>query len=246
MRRAGLVVLMALLALLPLAYAAWQLMEAARVGALVPIDLDLYRGATLRWLSGGPFYEPWQLVGPYDVRQGAILYPPIALLLFVPFTVLPPVLWWAFPLGATAWALWRLRPGPLAWPLLAACVAWPPTIALIVHGNPGMWAMAAVALAVLYRWPAVLVFVKPSLAPFAFIGMRDRRWWMALAVVAVLGALLGAMWADWVRVIVNARGAGVLYSWMEVPMILIGVIAWVGREAAAEPRRRPPVLSSRS
>lgn len=246
MRRTGLVVLMALLALIPLAYAAWQLMEAARVGGFVPIDFDLYRGATSRWLGGGPFYEPWQLAGPYDVRQGAVLYPPVTLWLFFPFTVLPPVLWWAIPLGATAWALWRLRPGPLAWPLLAVCVAWPPSIALVVHGNPGMWVMAAVALAALYRWPAVLVFVKPSLAPFAFIGIRNRRWWIALAVLAILAVPFGAMWADWIRVIVNARGAGLLYSWMEIPMILIGVIAWAGRTADADWGHRAPVLSSRS
>jgi hypothetical protein len=228
MRRAGLV-LMALLALIPLAYAAWQLIEAARVGALVPIDFDLYRGATSRWLGGGPFYEPWQLAAPYDVRQGAILYPPVALWLFAPFTVLPAVLWWAIPLGGTTWALWRLRPGPLAWPLLSVCVAWPPTIALVVHGNPGMWVMAAVALATLYRWPAVFVLVKPSLAPLAFIGVRDRRWWMALVVFAVLAAVFGGMWTDWIRAVVNSRGAGVLYSWMEVPMVFVGVIAWAAR-----------------
>jgi hypothetical protein len=245
MRRAWLV-LMASLALIPLAYATWQLMEAARVGALVPIDFDLYRGATSRWLAGGSFYESWQLAGPYDVRQGAVLYPPVALWLFVPFTVLPPVLWWVVPLAGTAWALSRLRPVPLAWPLLAACLAWPPTIALLAHGNPGMWVMAAVALAALYRWPAVLVFMKPSLAPLAFIGARDHRWWLALAAFAILSAVFGAMWADWIRVIVNARGAGILYSWMEVPMVLIGVIAWVGRAADADRGRHAPVLSSRS
>ena len=222
-------VLMASAAALFVAYAAWQVVEGARFGSIVPIDFDLYRAATSRWLAGGPFYEPWQLAGPYDVRHGAILYPPVALYLFVPFTVLPAALWWALPLSVTAWAIWRLRPGPAAWPLLALCVAWPPTLALVVHGNPGLYAMAAVALAALYRWPAALVLVKPSLAPFALIGARDRRWWAALAVLAVLALPFAAMWADWARAVADARGAGLLYSAQEVPMIVIGVIAWAAR-----------------
>ena len=37
----------------------------------------------------------------------------VALWLFVPFTVLPAVLWWAIPIAVTAWAIWRLRPAPV-------------------------------------------------------------------------------------------------------------------------------------
>ena len=38
-------------------------------------DYQLYMDATARWLSGGPFYEPAQLAGPYPITHGAILYP---------------------------------------------------------------------------------------------------------------------------------------------------------------------------
>jgi 4-amino-4-deoxy-L-arabinose transferase-like glycosyltransferase len=89
--------------------------------------------------------------------------------------------------------------------------------------------MAAVALAALYRWPAALVLVKPSLAPFALLGARDRRWWAALAVLAALAVPFAAMWADWARAVADARGAGLLYAAQEVPMIAIGVIAWAAR-----------------
>ena len=52
-------------------------------------DFDLYMAATRSWLSGLGFYHPYQLSGPYEITPGDILYPPVALLLFVPFTVLP-------------------------------------------------------------------------------------------------------------------------------------------------------------
>ena len=47
-------------------------------------DVALYRDAASRWLAGGPFYEPRQLAGPYEVAHGDILYPPVGLWLFVP------------------------------------------------------------------------------------------------------------------------------------------------------------------
>ena len=91
------------------------------------IDFALYRDVAARWLAGGPFYEPHQLAGPYEVAHGDVLYPPVGLWLFVPFTVLPAVLWWGIPAGLTAWAIWRVRPRPAVWPLMALCLAWPTT-----------------------------------------------------------------------------------------------------------------------
>lgn len=77
-------------------------------------DYGYYMDITRRWLGGGPFYEPWQLTGPYQFTPGApvpghansgAFYPPVALWLFAPFTVLPPVLWWAIPLGCVGMVL---------------------------------------------------------------------------------------------------------------------------------------------
>ena len=63
----------------------------------VGIDYRLYMDATSHWLSTGAFYAPWQATGSYPLvdqqgfATGAILYPPVALYLFVPFTLLPPL-----------------------------------------------------------------------------------------------------------------------------------------------------------
>ena len=93
------------------------------------VDFQLYRDVTNRWLAGGPFFEPYQVAGPYDIRAGDVLYPPVALWLFVPFAAgagaiaalaaVVSAAWWALPLGATAASVWRLRPKPAFWPWIA-------------------------------------------------------------------------------------------------------------------------------
>lgn len=194
------------------------------------IDYRLYMDATARWLAGGPFYEPYQLAGPYTITAGDILYPPVALWLFVPFTFLPAVLWWLVPLGAIAVVVWALRPGPLAWPLIALCLVWPPTVVKLITGNPVIWSVAALALGCLFVWPSVFVLLKPSLFPFALFGANHRSWWVALGVFALLCLPFGAMWADWVTTVVNSRGGGIIYSIQEIPMMLLPLVAWVWRK----------------
>jgi hypothetical protein len=190
------------------------------------IDYRLYMDATQRWLDGGPFYQPYQLQGPYTITPGDILYPPVALWLFVPFTFLPAALWWIVPLAVAGAVVLRLRPAPIAWPVLALCLAWPPTQVKVITGNPVIWVVAAMALGCLYRWPSVFVLIKPSLFPFALFGIRRRIWWAGLAVFVGLCIPFGAMWVDWLRTVVNSREGGVVYSIQEVPMLLLPLAAW--------------------
>jgi hypothetical protein len=199
------------------------------------IDFSLYRDVAARWLAGGSYFEPRQLAGPYAIEAGDVLYPPVALWLFLPFVVVPAILWWALPLGATAWAIWRLRPRPEVWPLLALCVAWPTTLLKTWTGNPVIWAVAALALGMLYRWPSVFVLLKTSLFPFALFGANRRSWWIALAVLVVLSLPFGALWVDWVASVVNSRGGGPLYSALEIPMLLLPLVAWAGRTRPGHP-----------
>ena len=199
----------------------------------VGVDYVLYRDVAARWLAGGPYFEPRQLAGPYEIVAGDVLYPPFGLVLFVPFAILPSVLaaalWWTLPIGATVAALVRLRPRPEAWPLIALCVAWPTTLLKTWTGNPVIWCVAALALATLWRWPAVLVLLKPSLAPFALFGANRRSWWIALAMLVAVSVPFGALWTDWIASVLNSRGGGLLYSALEVPMLLIPLAAWATR-----------------
>jgi hypothetical protein len=197
------------------------------------VDYSLYIDTAARWLHGGPYFQPHQLQGPYEISAGDVLYPPIGLLLFVPFTVLPAILWWALPGAAIVWSLNRLRPARSAWLWIAACVAWPTTPLKIITGNPVIWAVGAMALGVVYAWPSVLVLIKPSLFPFALFGAWNRRWWAALVCLVVIALPFGSLWLDWVRSVLNSQGGGVAYSILEVPMLAIPVIAWCGRTTGA-------------
>jgi hypothetical protein len=205
----------------------------------VGIDFALYRDVAARWLAGGPFYEPHQLAGPYVVAHGDILYPPVGLWLFVPFTVLPAFLWWAIPAALTVWAIARVRPRPAVWPLMALCLAWPTTPLKIWTGNPVMWAAAAMSVAIVYRWAAPFALLKPSLFPFAAFGIRERAWWVGLGVLLLLCLPFGGLWADWVASVINSRGSGPLYSVLEAPMLLLPLVAWAGRTRQVS-RPSPP------
>jgi hypothetical protein len=207
----------------------------------VGVDFQLYLDVAARWLGGGPYFEPYQLAGPYDISAGDVLYPPVGLLLFVPFAIAPAavawLLWWAIPLGVTAWAIWRLRPRPATWPVLALCICWPTTLLKAWTGNPVIWSVAALALGVIYAWPSVFVLLKPSLAPFALFGARRRSWWLALAAFVLLCLPFGSLWADWLASVVNSRGGGLLYSALEVPMLALPLVAWLGRTRPPDTER---------
>jgi len=195
----------------------------------VGVDYQLYMVAATRWLHTGSYFQPYQVAGPYEISTGDILYPPVALLLFLPFTVLPAFLWWVIPAGAVAWALRQLRPDRVVWPLLAACALWPTSPLKILTGNPVIWAVAALALGVVYGWPSVFVFIKPSLFPLALFGAWTRRWWVALAVFLAVCLPFGSLWIDWIHSVLNSQGGGIAYSSLEIPMLAFPIVAWLGR-----------------
>jgi hypothetical protein len=215
-------------------FQAWA-SEGQRLGT----DLRLYLSATERWLSGGSFYPQRQLDGPYDVLGvGEILYPPVTLLLFLPFTLLPAAVWWLIPLSVVAGVIWYWRPAPFGWPLLALILWWPRTNQDLLTGNPAIWVTAAAALGTVWSWASVLVFIKPTLAPAALVGIRRRSWWIGLAGLIAASLLFIPMWSDYAMTLAYARHPhGWLYSVSEFPMVLVGVAAWAasGRRRAESP-----------
>lgn len=209
-----------------LAFAVFQWSPAA-LAAYAGRDFELYRDAASRFLAGGPFYPAWQLAGPYGAEALPILYPPQILALLEPFTVLPAVLWWAIPIGVVAAVVAYWRPSPLVWPVIAACLAWPATSIKIVTGNPVLWVAAFVALGTVYRWPAAFALLKPTLAPFALVGVHDRRWWLAAALGALPFCWLLPEYFVTLRNFVSP--AGLAYSVQEIPLVAIPLIAWASR-----------------
>ena len=196
------------------------------------VDFHQYLAHTQRWLDGGSLYLERQLLGPYEIQAGDSLYPPPILYLTVPFVLgVPHVFWWAIPLTIIGVVVVRFRPAPWAWPLLAAMVATPRSIEIVMYGNPVIWCTAAMAGGTVLGWPAVFVILKPSLAPLAIWGIRRRSWWIALAVAIAAALPFGAMWLEWIQVIRDSSGS-VLYSIPDLFFVLLPVVAWLGRRRA--------------
>lgn len=216
----------------------------------VGVDYDTYLTAARRWLDTGSMYFPYQVQGPYvlkpwpytaDIMPG--IYPPHMIYLFAPFLVLPSVLWWAVPLGVTAYVIAAFRPAPWTWPIMAGLVALPDTLSGMIVGNTTMWLMAFVACGLRWNWPSVLVTLKPSLLPFALIGSRHRSWWAAAVIVGLASLPMLPLWFDYARAVENA-GQGPLFSLSSVPALLLPVVAWLGRSVSdAETGPLPAVAS---
>ena len=208
----------------------WSIIDSHRFG--FGVDFNQYSDHTRRWLDGGGFYLPRQLAGPTSVQDGDPLYPPLVLYLMLPFQVLPAWLWWAIPLPIFVVLTAAFRPAPWTWPILAVIALWPRTPALIFYGNPGMWMVAAIAAALWWRWPAPLVLIKPSLAPFALIGIGSRGWFVTAAVLALAALPFGSLWLDYLTVLRNSS-VPLSYSLLDAPLALAPVVAWLGRRRAA-------------
>ena len=206
-------------------------------------DLVGYTDGARRFIDTGSPYTAEQLAGPWQLDIRSFIHPPIALGLFIPFLVLPALLWWAIPAAILGWALWRLRPAPWTWPVMLLLLCWPRSLGSIIAGNTDIWIMAFVAAAAVLRWPAAFIVIKPSFAPLLLIGVRRRSWWLTMAVLGVISLLMLPLWFEWVTVLRNAS-PDPLYSIFNLPLVSIGLVAWLGSRDPVLRLRPPARLAS--
>jgi hypothetical protein len=180
-----------------------------------------------RWIDTGVYYTSRELAGPFVVEtQVDNIYPPVALFLFVPFLVLPAILWWAIPVALIAYGVWWCRPATWAWPILAALILYPKTPAVFLYGNSDIWAVAFAAVGLRWAWPSVLVAFKPSVGFLAAPGIGTRRWWIAAGIVALVNAPLVGLWLDYPTVLLHSD-ANLGRSLSDTPLFLVPFVAWL-------------------
>lgn len=198
------------------------------VALITQADHAIYMAQAHRVLSGGPLYPAFELAGPFVPSQLPELYPPATVYgLFVPMSVLPDFLWWAIPIGIIAAVVAYWRPSAWGWVgILALFIAVPSTWTVLAVGNPSIWVAAAVALATIRPAFAILALTKTTLVPFALIGVRSRGWWIALAVYSAVALAMLPLWIQYVQVLLNYRTS---LAFIEVPLVLIPVVAWASR-----------------
>ena len=73
-----------------------------------------------------------------------------------------------------------------------------------------------------------MILFKPAFAPFALIGIKRRRWWVAMGVLCLAALPFGAMWLDYATVIRNSS-LSASYGLINLPLMVAPLIAWVGR-----------------
>jgi len=208
------------------------------------VDIGHYLDASRRWLETGTPYLAHEVAGGFDYSPLTFLHPPIALLLFAPFLVIPVQLFWILPIAFLVAFVVLCRPAAWAWPLIGGALLWHQTAVAIVAGNSDLWVAAFIAGGLWVGLPAVLVIVKPSLLPFAIVGVRERSWWIAAGVVAAVSLLFGRLWLDWIQVVLHAPG-GLTYSLLSLPLMLLPIVAWLARTRELPSARAFPATGPR-
>jgi len=178
-------------------------------------DARIYTEATGIWLSGG---DPW---GP--LKRAAVTFagPPHALLFFIPFVSLPPVVtgtFWAIGLLVVSTLAIRRVGLPLWWLLF------PPLSNAIMVGS-----LDALAFSLLVLGGA---WLAPIAKPYAAFGLLAERRWRDLLAAALVGAGL-LLILPWQRFIAQfevisaslARNAEDLSSFGEPIGMVIGAVA---------------------
>ena len=110
---------------------------------------------------------------------------------------------------------------------------------ILIWGNTALWMQAFVALGLRFGWPAVLcLLVKPSMLPFALIGIHRRSWWITLVAGLALTLPLLPLWLDYFTVMRNNVGSWPtpIYLLHDFAWILLPIVASLGRRGAAPPR----------
>lgn len=192
-------------------------------------DPDLFAMFGRRFVTTGEAYFPIQFGEPYRAEGVTNIYPPLAMYLFVPLAYVPIALWWIIPGAVFAWHLWDCRPAPWTWPVMAFLLGLFPTVSGLIYGSSTMWAVALICIGL--RHPAAMAALafKPVDAFLAVLYVRRRSFWLGLGVVALLAIPFGDLWVEWWRAITNIDGGTPLRNITGVPLLLIPVVAWLGR-----------------
>jgi hypothetical protein len=195
------------------------------MGAYVGLDFGHYVAATRRWLETGSPYLPLELAGPFQYSDLTFIHPPIALVLFAPFLVLPALLFWILPIAGTLAVILSWRPSRWTWPVMALLLNWPHFAGALIVGNSNLWACFFIA-----GLPGLFGRREGRVTL-----VRDRARSAAIVTIAMIvaAALLGGLWVEWLIVLDNSPG-DLSYSIAAVPWISVPIVAWLGRTRPAE------------
>lgn len=196
-------------------------------------DAYVYASIGTHFLETGQAYFPAQSQA-YEAAGMVNIYPPTALYLFVPASLLPRVLWWLVPLALIGWSLYRLRPAWWALPIMVlACVVplnGPSVPVALVYGNTLLWTISALFVAAAFRPGAAwMAMIKPT--EFLFALPLALRSWRGMTVAIAMAALMLPLWFDWLAAMRNLEGFSPFRGIAAWPALMIPLIAYLARKA---------------
>ena len=109
---------------------------------------------------------------------------------------------------------------------------WPRAESAFLFGNTDIWMAAGIAAGLRWGWPALLLVVKPMLPaarrprrePPVVVGRRPASWsWSSLAMLP--------LWSQYITAMRTLR-IGLDYSLGSLPLLLVPIMAWLGRGRA--------------
>lgn len=192
-------------------------------------DAWFYRNLGDTWLETGQWYLPRQFEPHTFEAMADNVYPPSALPLFVAFALTPWPLWWVVPIAVLVYCLYRWRPSPVAWIVILLLLIWPRSIGGYLYGNTSMWTAAIFAAGLTWGYPVALLIIKPSVMFWGVLAIRDKRAWIGAVVVAVLSLPMLPLWLDYITIMRNTTDTHPIVLLGDIPMMLVPVVAWLGR-----------------
>jgi len=224
------------------------------IAALVPLalmltgDIGKYDFASF-WiagkqaLAGSGVYDPVSTQTYADRFTGGsalgFLYPPHALLLFIPFAVVPYIpgylVWNAV---TTVFFYWAARPYcPEGFPRILVVLT-PAALTCLDFGQTGLLFGALWLLAFQGKWAAVAFLTfKPQLGLLSILSLKDRRSFvncilLSAALIATSAAIFGpSSWVDFINTSLgHADQIGQRKRWLFAgvsPAIAYGLLGWI-------------------
>ena len=93
---------------------------------------------------------------------------------------------------------------------------------------------AGIAAGLRWGWPALLLVLKPIFLPLAALGAGRVSWWVGAGMIVLVSLAMLPLWSQYIVAMRSLR-IGLDYSLGSLPLLLVPITAWLGRDRTRDP-----------